>query len=634
MTVRSLTVENFKHGTIDSIEPRSIPRGAASKSLNWLTQGDHIELRRGYRYLGDSSKQEGEGKCTGLRKTTNVNGLEELWYTYGQKLKYFDTSTEEFVEVGTDLLGTDADGEDISLEEYVTNSGYQLWVCSPNCAGIFKVMVANKASKDMYDSTKNYKGRINIDTNSMFLWSRNDDKTGVYRSYIDAQNFSTVTAESLGTGNGSTKAFSGTLASIAAKRTVFGIVIQDSVETFTDNHDGTLTGDQGGTGTINYSTGAYEVTFNTAPVGSDPITGDYQYEDSTNNGIADFTKSSPRQAGQGAIFRQDEGGGDLQNILSFKNIYYCFHKVKTWALQLAIDDTPADTSNLPYREHVGIPNHRAAVETGDGIYYIDDTSGEDIKVRLLAYDTAGSDEVVPVPVSNNLNLNDYRFDQAAAFEWGDFVLFACRLSSSDKNDRVLVYNKVWKAWDILDYAVSVFEEYNGVLHGGDALSDNVMELFSGYDDDESEIPNYWEGNLDDFGIDGLTKTKRLRLAGLIDKEQKLKFSLSVNNGPFVEVGNSVDGNGDHVYAIEGGGDYVETSQAVTIGPLTLGRGEIGGGGSGESYYYEREFKLGLDKHDTVMLRVEAMGLGFASLSRASYRDIRFKGNKVPRKYRG
>ena len=37
------------------------------------------------------------------------------------------------------------------------------------------------------------------------------------------------------------------------------------METLTDNGDGTLTGDLGGSGKINYVTGVWEVEFNTAP---------------------------------------------------------------------------------------------------------------------------------------------------------------------------------------------------------------------------------------------------------------------------------------------------------------------------------------------------------------------------------
>ena len=47
------------------------------------------------------------------------------------------------------------------------------------------------------------------------------------------------------------------------------------------------------------------------------------------------------------------------------------------------------------------------------------------------------------------------------------------------------------------------------------MSNNVYELFSGFDDADSEIPNYWEGNLTRHEIAELKKTKRLRLQGEI-----------------------------------------------------------------------------------------------------------------------
>lgn len=634
--MRSVSVKIFKEGTIDSLEARAIPRGAASRSLNWLTMGDHIELRRGFSFMGDTSQQSGTGKVTGLKKCTNAAQVEVLFYTYGQKCKYYDEATDEFIEVGSDLLGAAADGEDISLEEYVTNAGNQMWLNSPNCAGFFKIMTANPGSaKDHYDSSKNYKGHIKIDTNACFLWGRTSDKTGVYRSYIDELNSTTVTAEAIGASGSLT--YTGTLAAIAAKRTVFAVTFTDGTETFSDNYDGTLTGSLGGTGTINYTTGAYSITFNSVAAGS--VTSTYQWENATNNGIADFTKSATRLAGEGAIFRQDEGGGPVQNIKSYNNVYYCLHTKKAWALTLAIDDTPADTSNLPYRQNVGIPNLRASVETGEGIYYIDKTSSEDPAVRLLTYDRSGSQQVIPVPLSNNINLNDYEFDQAATFAWGDLRLFSCRRSSSTKNDRTLCYNRVWKSWDVLDYAVSVFDIYNGALLGGDSFSNNVATLFDGLADDDANIANHWEGSLDDMAVEGLKKSKRLRLAGNIGPDQKLKVSLSIDGGAFVEIGGSDEDDGaggtTHTYAIQGNGAYVSRSSRVSIGPVTLGRGEIGGGGDGlEAYAYDREFSISTGSFDRAMIRFEAIDVGYVSVSEYTHNDLRFKGSKAPRQFRG
>jgi hypothetical protein len=86
----------------------------------------------------------------------------------------------------------------------------------------------------------------------------------MYLSYIDKStytDYTAVTAEAIGALGSTT--YSGTLAAKAAKRTVFLVVIKEAGgETLIDNGDGTLTGNQGSTGTINYSTGAYSVTFN------------------------------------------------------------------------------------------------------------------------------------------------------------------------------------------------------------------------------------------------------------------------------------------------------------------------------------------------------------------------------------
>jgi len=55
------------------------------------------------------------------------------------------------------------------------------------------------------------------------------------------------------------------------------IIITDSVEEFTDDGLGVLTGDKGGSGTITYATGQYSLTFNTAPLDGADITANYRF---------------------------------------------------------------------------------------------------------------------------------------------------------------------------------------------------------------------------------------------------------------------------------------------------------------------------------------------------------------------
>lgn len=81
-----------------------------------------------------------------------------------------------------------------------------------------------------------------------------------YELYPD----SWVNDQTFGTGDDSTALFTGTLGS-GYRLIPESLVIGDTVETFKDNGDGTLTGSEGGSGTIVYSSGAVSVTFNAAP---------------------------------------------------------------------------------------------------------------------------------------------------------------------------------------------------------------------------------------------------------------------------------------------------------------------------------------------------------------------------------
>ena len=637
--MRIVSDNNFKYGVIDTIEARSIPRGAASSALNWQHIGDHIELRRGSKYLGDSSLNTGLGRASGIKKIVDAAGVEQLFGSYGKKVKHFNRTTEEWEETSSDLLGSsivDSNGyskDNVFFAEYVSPAGNQLWASSPNAVGLFKIMVANPTSaKDMYASATNFLGNIMIDLSRMFLWRRTASPSSLYGSYIDDQNYTTVSAEVLGTGDGVTVTFADTAAAISSIRTIFAIVVKvDGVQVATDDYNGVISG-TGITGTINYATGAISVTWAAAPANLAALTWDYQWENSNNNGISDFTKSATRTAGQGFVFDQGTGGGDLMNVLVYSGTYYCMHVKNTYAVSIDVTDLAA--TNLPYRQKVGIPNERAAVPTGDGIYYLDAADSNDIKIRLLTYGLYGSTQVIPVAISNNIDLSNYLTADAAGHEWGDYIFFSVATSDSTRtinsvtvpmNNRTIAYNKKWKSIDVLDYSVTAWETYDGAVVGADAYSDNFIEMFSGYDDpDGVEIDNYWIGRVDDLDVEGLKKSKKLYLDGLIQREQSYEVYISTDNGAFVLVG-----------TISGTGTYVDTGNPHTIGSTVLGRGTIGGSSAEDTaYHYERLFSLNLDKFETAQIKFVALGIGFVSVSTKKWWDVRLKGQRVPSQYRG
>jgi hypothetical protein len=616
--IQTFKVTDFPWGLIDTVEDQAIPNGAASRSNNWLTEGDHIELRRGLDLMG--TENLGTGGILGQHTTYKANGTELAYRKNGRKLEYFNETTSDWAEVGTNIFPAAATTDEASFANYASLAGSQMFVCSPN-AGPFKIMTASPGSyTDLTDAAKNFQGRIKIKQNRMFLWGRTKDKTGVYGSYIDTATYTTVTGEA-------TASLSGTLAFKAAGtvRTCFAvaITITASGEVYTDDYNGVLTGSLGGTGTINYTTGAYTVS--NAGVG----TAAYQWENSNNNGITDFTKSAPRVAAQGFVFRQDDGGGDLQGVESYADTEFCLHNLKTWALTLTSTDTSA--TNLIYRDKVGIPNHRAAVATGEGIYYIDDSDQADPQFRILTLSQT-SGLVVPQSVSKRkakngatwgVNLSDYRFDTAVSYEWGKYILFACRHKDATANNTLITFNKVTQALDKSDISANCFSTYNGTLLVGDSISNNTYVAFSGFDDDDSLIPNYWEGNLSTLDVEELKKCKKLVVQGLIASEQTLNVYAAVDNGGYTLID-----------TITGDGTYVDRGQAINVGSLTVGSHELGGGGDGISAYnYEHALRLTLDKFYQIKLKFEAVGIGYVSINKYRFFDIRLKGAKVLAKYR-
>ena len=631
--MENLKVNSFSYGIIDTIEDKKIPAGSASKSSNWLSSVDKIELRRGYIALGN--EVAGTGKITSLYVANRSDGVDIAFRTRGKKLEYLKISNDTWTEIGSDLLGSDGDGKDVS---YATDNGLfgnRLFVGSPY-VGIIKIMLYNLDDySSMYDSDKNQKGYIKIKQNRIFMNGVLKDNSSVFLSKVvhtdkipDIVN--EVADENIGTGDGTEKTFADTLAYRAGgdKRNCFQVTATDGTETLVDNKDGTLTGSAGGTGTINYTTGAISVTFKVAPAGSQAITSDYKWLDDTINGICDFDYTTPtRTEGEGDVLRQDDGG-ELMNTFSYGDVEYCLHKKKSWALTLTSDDTGA--TNFIHRDKVGIPARLAGDDTGNGIYYIDISDDKDPQLRLLTL-SYGGEKVLPISISKaikyknklvGIDLSDYYFDKAVVKEWGDFIILACS-TDGVQNNIMFVYDKVKKTIDLVDFWASCLAVYNGTLIAGDPFVPNVYTLFSGFDDDDSDIPNYREGADIDLGVDGLKKVKHLIIEGDIGVDQTIKVSTQIDDGTFVEIG-----------TIVGTGDYVDTGHTVSVGTDTIGSKPVGGGGSDVvAYHYMRQFNFNQGKFFNSKLRFEATGVGYASVSMYNYRDIRKKNSRIASKYR-
>lgn len=705
MKIPDFTVSEFPGLNTAILDKKTLKKGVSPDQMNWVTSrfSDNISLRRGTALLGQT-RQTGTGKVTGIGVGTRYDGVQVPFYSHGRKVKYYNATTADTAEIGSDILPAAASGEDVWFVSYQNLGGSFMYYGSPN-SSIYKTPVANPGSY-VDQVVVDYRfGLAKVSQNRMFAGQRkgtvagNNDKTGLYLSYVDRallSSYETITGEAVGSSGsqtysgilkfrqatatvtiatpgvvtstahklvaGDTVVFSTTGAlptgitagttyyvlatDLAAdtfkfaataggtpidttgsqsgvhtivkgnKKTCMYVAIKDaSGETFLDDRNGNLVGSAGGTGTINYATGAYSVTFFAVTSGS--VTADYYTEKSTDQGILDFSGST---FGQGANFRQDDGGGSLMAIWPINNVEYCMHLLRTWQLTTATSSDDVST-NLPYR-NVGIPYPRAAVQTPDGIIMADVSRLTEPKFkRLQISPNTNNLTIEPVSISDALDLTGYAFDYCVAFLWGDYEIFCVQEKingvANAYNSIMFIRNIFSKAWDRLDFYASCLAEYNGTLIAGDPISSNIFTLFSGYDDDGGLIPNYWRDGDMDLGTENRKVVHRMVVNGLIDRDQSIKISLSYDGGPFTEV-----------YTVEGDGEYVDVGINTSIGSQTVGAQAIGGGAALSSHPFEVDFPVHSDKFETVSVKFEALGIGYTQINSYTYKDIRDKGRKV------
>ncbi len=597
-------------------DTKTLKPGTSPSSENWITSKnlDSIELRRGYTRLGLTDL--GLGKVTGMGVGLDYNGNETLFMSYARKLVYYDSITDEMVEIGTNTLPVAADGEDVWFEPYQALGGAFVVAGSPN-SSIYKIPVANPGSA-VDQLTNNYRfGVMHVGQNRVFAGQRNgtvsgnNDKTGLYLSYIDKDqlsDFTQVTGEAIAS-------FPHTLVARTGVRTVAYVSVTDTIETFKDDRNGNLIGSAGGTGIVNYATGVINVTWGAGSAGG-AITADYYHETSTTAGILDFTGST---IGQGKSFRQDNGGGELMAIFNINTTNYCFHRLKTWQFQSSLDDT--ESTNLEYR-NVGIPYSRAAFQTPDGILLADVARTNEPKFRRMQV-LQGTDisTIEPEAISDSLDLSSYGYSKCVAYRWGDYEIFCVQKKTlgvlDTFNSIMLIHNVVSDAWDKLDYYASVLVEYNGALIAGDPITNNAQILFSGFDENGDVIPNYWVSSDLDLGMTNLKTARRMVIDGLIQNDQDLAVDVSYNGGAWTTV-----------FTIEGDADYVDAGIEVSIGSETLGTGVIGGGGGDETASpYEVDFPINSDRFTDIRVRLRALAVGYVSIHSITFKDIRNKGKK-------
>lgn len=608
-------IDAFPNGVENLLDDELISQAAASDAIGWFTQDDKLQLIPGKLRIGQSGVA---GKVSGEIFGYKVDGTKIHWRKIGTKIQYFDGTNWQDVITGLTL------DVDYSFTNYASLAGNFTFAIGPD--GIYKMNNANPASYiSLYSSAINFKGLAFIDKGRMILWNTPTDKTGLYGSHIDAQNstvYTTVTGEAT-TSLGGTLAFKGG----GATRNCFGLLltITASGEVYTDNYLGVLTGNMGGTGTINYITGVYTVT--NPGVG----TVNYQWEDSNTNGVTDFRKSATRLAGEGFVFRQDKGGDSILTVLIGADGYYSIKTQSTYRLAIGSTDLTAD--NNVYREQMGVPSWGSALSTSIGIIFLNSANPGKPEMTLLVKNLVDG-TLEPKTLFPGFKFANYVYDDCRFFAYDRYILVACKSINATNNDTIMICNVSANSVNLMAYSARTFASDGTLLYMGSSVVQNVYNLFSGFDDDGFPILNYWISKGENFFIksrgmkyiavpQSLKKFRRFRLRGHIVPGQSYRVYLNFDDaGPQL------------VGTVLGTGTYVDANNPSTIGSNQIGLITIGGNLISNAYPYQMDIRLKkVPKFRKCKFEFVAMGYGYVDIEYQAFWDVSLYGEKLPARLR-
>lgn len=609
MATQKKEIKAFVSGTHNLLNDELIPSDAATSSTGWLTKDGKIELMYGRQAVG---AEGAAGKNYVEHIGYKTDGTAVHFRKVDTVVQYLNGST------WTDII-TGLTASYMTFTNYSSLAGNFVYLGSPD-DGIFKIVTANPGSySTLYNAAKNFKGYFFINQGRSIMWGTADDKTGLYGSYIDSQDsdvYTTVSAEAVGV-LGSTN-YTGTLAFKAggATRTCFGVIFTDGTSTITIDFTGNATATSDGTGTVNFTSGAYDIDFDDTTVGA--VTVDYQWEDSNASGVTDFTKSATRTAGQGFVVRQDVGGDAIERVLPHDGSYFSFKSNSVY--QFTLDVLDLNPTNEIVRTDVGIATMHAAVSTGAGILFMNTGNPSHPQMNVLKRNPVG-DNFDVTPMFAHFKFENYTYTDVVVDSWDKYILVAC-IEDSNANNRILMCNIRDNSVDAVKYPASSFAKNGGFLYAGDPNSKTTYEMFTGFDDMGLAVDNRWTSAGETYGVNSLKKTKKYRFKGLISPDQVVKVYVSLDNGAF-----------EHVGTILGSQDYVDYTSSYAIGTTVIGSGTLGGDDEMPVYQFLMEMKVRLPKFRKRQIRFEATGIGYVAMQEMTDFDIWEYGDKLPKQYR-
>lgn len=616
-----LNIEQYKSGTHNMFNNEVIPVDASQDSQNWITNEGVIEIVRGREIIGN----EGD-----------AGAVYNEWFGYrndNTKVHFRKALGKIQVLIGstwTDVITNLTKNSRVTFQNYSSLAGTFVYIFCQD--GIFQIHTANPTSYIQLKGPTSADlpvGTAIIDKARTLLWGTKTDKTGLYGSRIDTQRVGTqytqVTNEVLATGDGVQTVFTGTLAFKSGNplATAFGININENPSglTATDNVVGVISG-TGITGTINYVTGEYSLTFTNPVASGTQVRATYLYANSNSNGITDFSYTSPiRLASEGFVLRQDEGGDPIMKVVVGPDgNYYSFKKDSVY--QLTISDDDVTFTNIVYRKNIGIPSTESVVSTGAGIIFIDTSNPSNPRLTILEKNPLG-DNLNPRILFPHYKFENLFYDEdAIVTNYGKFILVNCKSEEGIEPDVLLICNLQDNTVDRTYYGSKSLAQDGYYLYGGSPFEQTTYRLLVDFDDDGVVPENQWTGRGERYEVENLKKFRKIRVKGLIDLAQWYEIQANYDDSGWQVIG-----------TIRGDGSYVDYNNPQLVGGPLVGGVDVGGDGVSTVYPYFTEIKVKPPKFRKRYIRYVAKGLGYVSIQRQSDFDILIYEERLPSQYR-
>lgn len=268
-----------------------------------------------------------------------------------------------------------------------------------------------------------------------------------------------IVDELLMTGNNSKTTFTGSLAAPEIKTGT--VEIKDNTETFTDNGDGTLTGDAGGSGTINYTTGAYSVTFNTAPgTGIGIYAGYTRYPETykylyfwknriwaakgsrlyySASGGDEFSLS----AGGGFVDIYAQDGTDITGFAVFNDKLFIFKDYKIVSIEIIVNESTTYMVPAVVRETIGSCANKSIISTENNVFFLYRDKAGGYSIQSLGPEPNMIDQIrvedVSQRVRNKLDAINSEYAHLACATFHNHGYYLC-YAVGNSNDHAMKYD--------------------------------------------------------------------------------------------------------------------------------------------------------------------------------------------------